>query len=102
MPAEAVDARALALLGPIGGVDIGAMLDHRRDGRNRLDVVDDHRTAIETDHRREGRFQPWIAALALQRFEQRALLDADIRARAAMHRDIEIEAAAEDILAQQP
>src|SRR6476661_2594417 len=102
MPAEAVDARTLASLGPVRGVDVGAVFHHRWDRRNRLDVIDDRRAAIEADHRREGRLQPWVAALALQRFEQRALLAADIGSRAAMHRDIEIEATAEDVLAQQP
>src|SRR5262249_28399414 len=99
--AQAIEARSLAPLGAVGGVDLGAMLHNRWNRRYRLDVVDDCRAAIEPNHRPERRLDARVAAFALQRFEQGALLAADVGARAAMDGDVEIVAAAQDILAKQ-
>jgi hypothetical protein len=41
-----------------------------------------------------------VAAAALQRVEQRRLLAADVRAGAGVHHDVEVEARAEDVLAE--
>ena len=42
-------------------------------------------------HRRERRLEPRPAALALERVEQRRLLAADVRAGAAVQREVELE-----------
>src|SRR5260370_15585935 len=67
----------------------------RRD-RDRLDVVDRGRTAVETDIGREWRFQARLAFFALQAFQQRRLFAADIGAGAVRH--IEVERPAVDIV----
>src|SRR6185437_9438219 len=63
----------------------------------RLDVIDDRRLGVETLERGERRLEPRHAALALERLEQRGLLAADVRARAAVHDDLEIEPRAEHV-----
>ena len=69
--------------------------------RQRLDVVDDRRLRVEAVDRRERRLEARHAALALERLEQAGLLAADVRARAAVHDDLEIEARTEDVLAEE-
>ena len=77
-----------------------AHLDDRRDGRDRLDVVDQRRRRVEPGHRRERRLRARLAALALQRLEQRRLLAADVGARAAVEddRDVAEQAAVAQLL----
>ena len=65
--------------------------------RDRLDVVDDGRAGVEAGDGRERRAQPRLAAIALERVEQRRLLAADVGARAGVHDDVEVEAGAEDV-----
>jgi hypothetical protein len=65
--------------------------DGRRD-RDRLDVVDRGRAAVEAHIRRERRLQARLALLALEAFEQRGFLAADIGAGAVMDVDVEIPA----------
>src|SRR5690348_6703044 len=101
MAGEAEDARALALLGAVGGVGVGAERDDGGQGRDGFGVVDDGWAAVEADHRRERRLEARVAALALQRLHQRALLAADVGAGAARDGDLEVEVAAEDVLANQ-
>ena len=101
MPAQAIDARPLALLRAILRIGRRAKPHDRRQAGDGLQVIDDRRAAIETDDRRERRLEAWIAALALQRLQQRALLAADVGSRAGMHGDLQIVAAAEDILSKQ-
>ena len=60
---------------------------HRRD---RADVVDLRRRVVEALHRRERRPRARLAALALERVEQRRLLAADVRAGAAVHGDLDV------------
>ncbi len=55
-----------------------AQLDDLRDGRDRLDVVDQRRRRIEPLHGRERRLRARLAALALERLEQPGLLTADV------------------------
>ena len=74
--------------------------DGRRD-RDRLDVVDRGRAAVEADRRRERRLQARLALLAFEALEQRRLLAADIGAGAAMQVDVEIVARAAGVLADQ-
>ena len=62
------------------------------DGRDRLDVVDDGRRRVEARDRRERRLRARLAALALERLEQRRLLAADVRAGAAVHDDRHVAA----------
>ena len=67
----------------------------------RLDVVLDGRLAEQPDLGRERRLVPRLAAIALDRLEQRRLLAADIRAGADAQLDVEGEAGAEDVVAEQ-
>ena len=55
---------------------------------------------VEAGDRRERRAQPRLAAAALERVEQRRLLAADVGAGAGVHDDLEVEAGAEDVLAE--
>src|SRR5438552_440945 len=98
MPAQTEDARALALLGAERGVPIGTIVHNSRNCCERLAVVDDRRTSVEADGRREGWFQARIATFPFERFHQRTLLAADVGARAAVHDDFEREPAAQDVL----
>ena len=77
-----------------------AAQDGRRHG-DRLDIVDGGRAAIEADIGREWRLQARLALLALEAFEQRRLLAADIGAGAVMDVDVEI-VAVDVVLADQP
>src|SRR5262249_6344192 len=64
--------------------------------RDRLDVVDGGRAAIEADVRREWRLQARLALLALEAFQQRGLFATDIGAGAVG--DVEIERPAIDVV----
>ena len=73
------------IVGPAEGREPGraATQDVRRH-RDRFDVVDGGRAAIETDIRRERRLQPGLTLFALQAFQQRCFLAADVGAGAMM------------------
>ena len=77
-----------------------AVHDHR-EGRERLDVVDDRRHAPQAGLGGERRPRPRHAAPPFQARDQRRLLAADERAGALLDGEVEREAAAEDVLAQQ-
>ena len=77
---------------------LAAHLHDVRDGHQRLDVVDERRALEEALVGGERRLQARVAALALERVEQRGLLAADVGARAAVHDEAEVEARAEDVL----
>ncbi len=64
--------------------------------RDRFDIVDGGRAAVQADIGREWRLQPRLALLALEAFEQRGLLAADIGAGAVG--DVEIERPAVDVV----
>ena len=64
-----------------------AHLEHRRHGRDRLDVVHRGRRRVEAGDCRERRLRPRLAALPLERLEERRLLTADVCTRAAMDHD---------------
>ena len=70
---------------------------HAGDG---LDVVDHRRARVEARDRGERRPQPWLAAPALQRVQQRGLLTADVGARAGVHHQVEVEARTLDVGAE--
>src|SRR5207253_1612690 len=69
------------LLGPDG--------EDGRDRRDRLDVVDQRRRRIHPRDRRERGLRPRLAALALERFEERRLFAADVGAGAAVDHDLD-------------
>ena len=71
-----------------------------RDVHQRLDVVDQRRALVEALDGRERRLQARVAALALERVEQRGLLAADVGAGAAVHDEVERVVGAEDALAE--
>ena len=93
------DLVTFAALGSDRRKPLRAPLEDRNEICERLDVVDDGRHPIEALDRRKGRLEPRLAALAFERVEQAGLLAADVGARAAVHGDLEVVAAAEDIRA---
>ena len=93
--------RPRRLLGSEALEPIGAGGDDVGDVRKRLDVVDQGRPAVEALDRGEGRLQPRVAALSLERVEQRRLLAADVGAGAAVDDQLDLLAAAEDVLAEE-
>src|SRR5207245_3923427 len=66
-----------------------------------FDVVDDGRLAEQAGLRGERRLVARLAAVALDRIEQRGFLAANISASAAAQLDIKAQAAAENVMAQQ-
>ena len=66
-----------------------------------LDVVDDGRLAEQADVDRERRLVARLAAVALDRVEQRRLLAADVRAGAHAQLDVEVEPGAHHVVAEQ-
>ncbi len=80
----------------------GAAAQDRRHDRDRLDIVDRRRAAIEPDRGRERRLQPRLALAPLEAFQEPGLFAADIGAGAAVQIKLEIVARAARILADQP
>ena len=74
------------------GEGLAARLEDQRDVGQRLDVVDHGRLAEQPDLDRERRLVARLAALALDRLEERRLLAADVGAGAAPELDVEGEA----------
>ena len=99
---EGEDLGALGFFGADGGVPVRALVDDRRDARERFDVVDDGRLFKEAGLEREGRLLPRLAAPALDGGEQRGLLAADERARANADLDVELKIRPEKRRAEQP
>src|SRR5438128_982932 len=99
MPAQAENARSLALLGAERGIPVGAVIDDGRNGRECFSVIDDRWTTIEANHGGEGRLQTWVASLAFERLHQCALFTTDIRPGSAMHDHVQGIATAQDIFA---
>ena len=88
------------LLGAEALEPLGAVGDDVGDVGEGLDVVDQGRAPVEALDRGEGGLQPGVAALALERVEQRRLLAADVGAGAAVDDQLEVVAGAEDVRAQ--
>src|SRR6266545_7316930 len=80
---------------------VGPAVDDMCDAGQRLDVVHDRRLAEGALDGGERRLDARPAALALQALDQTRLLAADVRARAAVHVDVEVEVLAEDVVAQE-
>ena len=85
------DLRAGRLLGAERLEPVGALLDDQRDVAERLDVVDQRRALVEALVRGERRLEARVAALALERVEQRRLLAADVGALPAVDPELERE-----------
>ena len=101
LPGEGEHLGPAALVRPDPVEPLRPVLDDDRDVRERLDVVDDRRLAPEPLLRRIRRPDPGLAALALDRMDQRGLLPADEGAGAHADLEVEVEAGAEDPLPQQ-
>ena len=84
VPGDGVDDGAGRSLGAELRVPGAALLDDDRDRGQGLDVVDQRRRGVQPRDRRERRPRPRLAAVTLERLEQRGLLAADVRAGAAM------------------
>ena len=85
------------LLGAEALEPVGAVVDDVGEVGERLDVVDQRRAAVEALDGRKRRLQPRVAALALERVEERRLLAADVRAGAAMDDELDLRAGVEDV-----
>ena len=99
--AEAEEARAAVAFGAEFGVVRGADAEDVRNGGDGLGVVDDGGPAVESDDRGEGRADARDAALAFQRFHQRGFFADFVRAGAGLGDDVEVDAGAEDVLAEE-
>ena len=97
---QRVDLRAGRLLRAELLEPVGAAADDERHAGQRLDVVDDRRGAVEAGDGGERRLEPRLAAVALERVEQRRLLAADVGAGAGVHDELEVVAGAEDVGAE--
>ena len=102
MAREAIDLSAGVTRPANAGKPSGTAPQNRRHHRDRLDVVDRRRAAVEADLRREWRLQARLALLALQALEQRGLLAADVGAGAAMEVDVVVPPRPAGVLADQP
>lgn len=91
----------LALLGADGTEPLSALENDLRDIGIGLDVVEDGGLAEDTGSGREGRTGTGLTALAVDRGHQGSFLAAHKGAGAQTQLHIEIEAGAQDILAQQ-
>src|SRR5207248_9212486 len=65
-----------------------------------VDVVDRGRRGVQARGRGERRLEPGLPTTSFEGVEQRRLLTADVRARSRVDGDLEIEARAEDVLAE--
>src|SRR3954469_7142015 len=79
---------------------LAAHLDDGRHRRERLDVVDQRGPLVQALVGGERRLEARVAALALERVEQRGLLAADVRAGATVDPELERVVGAEDAVAQ--
>ena len=82
-------------------VPVVAVGDDGRDVAQGFDVVHARRLAPHTNGSREGRLGAWVGAAAFQRVDQCGFFTADVAAGTGVHEQLEIETAAEDVLAQQ-
>ena len=98
--ADAEELRPAVLLRANLREPLGAPLDDERHVAERFDVVDRRRAAVEAGDRRERRLEPRLRALALERLDERGLFAGLVRAGAAVHEHVAVEAAAIDVLAE--
>src|SRR5690606_10994858 len=100
VPGDREDRRADRALDAEIREPLRAVADDRRDRRERLGGVDRRRSSVETVLRGERRLEARAALLAFERFKERCLLAADVRARAEERVTVEIDARALDVLAE--
>src|SRR4029077_3266888 len=66
-----------------------------------FDVIHDGWAHIKTEHRGKVRwFDPWVSALAFERFDQPRFLTANVGAGAAMNEDFDVKVGTKNILTQ--
>ena len=94
------DLGTLRSLGTDLAEPLGALVDDYGNVGERFDVVDDRRAAPKTLDRRERRTGLGHTAVTLDRLEKSRLFAADERAGAEAELDVEIEVAAENLLAE--
>ena len=97
VPGEREETRAAGVLDTELRVVLPAELEDLRDGRERLDVVDERRRGVDAGDGREGRLRARLPALALERLEKAGLLAADVRTGPAVDDNREVPARAEDV-----
>ena len=98
---DAEQARAAVALGAELGVGLAA---HQQDVRRAGDgfgVVDDGGAAVQADDGGEGRLDAGHAALAFERLHEGGLFADLVGARAGLGDDVEVDARAEDVLAEE-
>src|SRR4029077_14782933 len=78
-----------------------AAADNFRNIDERLDVIYNGRLAEQASLGGERRLVARLAAVALNRIEQRGLFAANVRARASAQLDVKAKALAQDVIAQQ-
>ena len=99
--ADAEEARAAVALGAELGVGLAAHEEDVRRAGDGLGVVDDGGAAVEADDGREGRLDARDAALAFERLHQRRLFADLVGSGAGLGDDVEVDAGAEDVLAEE-
>ena len=77
-----------------------AKIDDERDGAKRFGVINRRRHAIKTDTRRKRRLVARLTFFAFDRFQQTGFFAANVGTIAMMRKKLEIEAGAENVLAQ--
>src|SRR4029077_4327510 len=97
-----IEASAALGLGPEPGEPLPAPRDDVRQARERLHIVDDGRLSERSLDRGEGRLDLGPALFALEGGEEPRLLAANVRARPAMHDDVEVEPRPLEVLAEEP
>src|SRR4051794_35607158 len=90
MAGDAVELRAGIVWATDAGEPGGAAPDDVGHLRDRLDIIDGGRTAVEPHIGRKRWFQPWHALLAFEALEQRRLLAADIGTGAVVEHEVEV------------
>jgi hypothetical protein len=100
--ADAEQLGAAVFLGTKAGEPFRAVQHDERHIAQRLDVVDRGRALVKTGHCGERRLDAGLCALPLERFDERRLLAGFVRPGAAVHVNIAVEAAAENVAAKIP
>jgi hypothetical protein len=92
--------------GALADADLGVLLAAFVDNGHHRAMVSTLFTTVgaivKAFHRREGRLDARVATLALQAFQQRRLLPADVGPRTHVHVYVQVETAAQDVLAEPP
>src|SRR5690348_2272317 len=98
IPAQTEELRSRRLLGAAARERRPPVEHDRRNVRQCLDVVHDGRQSEQSGLHGKWRLVPRLAAKSLDRVEDRRFLTTDVRARSTTNLDVEMNAAAEDVL----